>query len=879
MGFKRFILLLIFIFSLTPSQGQQSSNSIFESNLVVKQWNNQTGLPQNTVFDIDKDAIGNLWISTEEGIVRFDGSKFKVYNGGTNPDFYSNLFNMLSASPNGGIWASNPMELVHIDSLVNVYKFKFYSNENKITCFEEDKDGKLWVGTDSGNIYHLNHRSKSIEESNVKLDAPVNFIKSLSNGLLIGTTNGLYEYLPARNELKYFSELGPINITAITVDNEQSFWIGSQTNGLFHIKNDSVIQFAERNGLKENFIIALDISPTGEVLIGTSSSGLQVFKDGKLSDFQVKGFDFNDIKSIFFYSDNLLWIGTSGSGLYLLRKAEVQEIPEDIHLTGNVILPIFEDKNKNIWIGTAGNGVNKISSNKIEYFSKENGLSNGVILSIYGSDEAIYIGTANGLNEILLGSSTINKVYTEKDGLASNIIKAVYFSSGKTLWIATRSGGIHYLNGGKKIIQLELPEFLTNAEFNSFFEDMDGNIWIGTKGSGLLIIDENKEIKHVSLTGRLRNSDILSFYEDDKNTIWIGTDKGLIGFNDDAYFILNKENGLKFSEIYNIIEDHNNFLWLSGNQGLQNFHADELERVKFEENAIISVRLFNANNGMKNEEANGGVFPAGWRLSNGNIWFPTVEGIAVIDPDVIEYYKEASNVYIEHIKFANQVYTRINNIQVPSGTVNIEIEYSSINFTDPGAINYFYRIKELDMDWENVGNRRVGYFTILEPGEYTFEVKSELFGAFSKPKAFSFAVVPFFYQTLWFKAIILFSIIALSILALDYFYRRKKGVELADLVERRTSELKRSNEKLKVAFKDIEEQNIKLKEIAWIQSHIVRAPLARLLGVVDLLSYKKLEDKELKNLFVNLKVSGEELDSVIRDIVRKSEEVIKDSEK
>jgi ligand-binding sensor domain-containing protein len=851
-------------------------NPSLEPQYVYKNWNNRNGLPQNTVFDIAEDKDGFLWIATEEGLIRFDGNDFKIINEENTSGLFSSSFYDLSESSKEGVWAASGNTVLLVkNNTVKAFDFRAHVRGSWITRIAEDHGGKLWVGTNSGRLFYL--ENNSIIKFNGwthEGSKSIQVLQPVSDGLLIGTDKGLLKMRSLDGNVFIIKEFESMNIRSLAVAQDGSIWVGTKENGLFHKTVEKTVHFTERDGLGELFVNSLSIDLNGHILIGTGSAGLQLLANEQFHAIEIKGFS-DDIKSILVAEQGLIWLGTAGSGLIQLKPAEVQMLTEKAGLSGNIILPIYEHPNGEVWVGTAGSGVNRISNGKIVHYNPQSGLANAIVLSIYGTSEAVYLGTAQGLNRFNLKTGKIDQYFSIKDGLASNIIQAVFQDSDHTLWIATRAGGIHKLGEDGKIIRIGLPDKFSNAEFVSIFEDNNKNIWFGSNGSGIVRIDKNAEIKHYLSRQGLAANTIHNFYEDRDGTLWFGTEMGLACLVDNKFKLFNKSNGLKFNGIYRIIEDGVGYVWLSGNFGLQRISVEELENLK-RGNAQIPVRLFDTSDGMANAEANGGIFPAGWKMKDGSLWFPTVEGIVIAQPKLIDVKEGAVDIHIQTMRFGNEEHTLLEDIVVPPGVYNIEIDYTSIDFTKPHTINYYYRLKGLDNEWTYAGNRRTAYFTSLDPGDYTFEVKAEQNGTWSETADLSFVVNPFFYQTTLFKAALFVLLFIAGFFVKRYHSNYKEEARLKTLVEERTKELKESNERLRLAIKDIESQNLKLKEIAWTQSHIVRAPLARMIGYINLIEEHGNSKVDMAKLLSVIKGSGLELDAIIRDIVKESEIINKD---
>lgn len=876
-GFYISVLVCLAGLSAGGAHGQDFS-PWYQPQYVYKVWDNKNGLPQNTVFDLALDEDGYLWLATEEGLLRFDGGDFKIIEEKNTPGLSNSFFISISSCSRGGIWAATESQvLLTANGSISILDLNHYISDAKITGIEEDSDGILWIGTSSGRLFML--REGTVSELMSWKEAGFGAIQELlavDDDLLVGTDKGLFRINKAGHPVR-LPEFDNMNIRSIAYQGS-SVWVGTREHGLFHLLGGKSFRYTEKDGLNEQFVNSLSVDRDGRVWIGTSGSGLQVLENGVFTDLAEAGFSNNDIKVIFHTAGGLIWLGTSGSGLIRMKRAKIQTLDSEHGLSAPIALAVYQDQAGDIWIGTAGKGLNRVQGGKIKHFKHKDGLANEIILSIGGAPDALYIGTARGLNRLHLPTGKIDRHWTEIDGLASNIVQAVFYDSQERLWIGTRSGGIHKLTEDGAIERVELPEKFSSAEFISIFEDRNKTVWFGSNGNGMLSISNSGDVRSYTLNQGLTSNMINCFYEDSEGTLWMGTEAGLIVYFKNQFRVYDSSNGLNFNGIFRILPDHQENVWLSGNFGLQRIAINDLINLKHnsDSGAMVVVQHYGTPDGMKNAEAVGGIFPAGYKMRNGELWFPSVEGVAIVHPGRMHDGNKMVNIRIEGIQYGNVEKTILKDIEVPAGVYNIEIAYTSINFTTPESVNYFYRLAMLEEEWVNAGNRKTGYFTSLDPGEYTFEVRAEQNGIWSETTSFNFVVLPFFYQTTWFWALLFVFFIAAGFFIKGYYAKYQQGSKLKALVDDRTAELLRMNEKLQIALASIEDQNQKLLQIAWTQSHVVRAPLARMLGLLDLIQNYHTSGLELKELLTLLEKSGSELDLIIRDIVKQSETVKRD---
>ncbi len=724
------------------------------------------------------DNDGYLWIATEEGLVRFDGASFSVYNESNVHGLYSSSFIDISLS-GATLWASSRNTILRIvKNKIQTIDFRSYLTNAWIKSIEADAQGRLWIGTSAGILYYLeNNQVVKWQGAEQGRNGSIDVMRAVGNSVLIGTSKGLFQIEGQQARLKQYPRFSGLPITALAVGVGQQLWVGTAEEGLFLLSGGTeALHLTEKQGLKEPYINSLSIGESGAVWIGTRSSGFQLYESGVVSSPQQDRFASDGIRTILHTGERITWMGTNSSGLVQIKPAQIQMFTLDKALAESIILPIYQHSNGDVWVGTAGKGVNRLINDQKTTLTKEQGLSNNLVLSIAGTEDYIFIGTANGLDRFNLTSGKIDRHFTKNDGLINNSIQALLYDSKKRLWVATRGGGLHIVNG-EKVEKISLPVELSSTGFPAVFEDRQGNIWFGSRGGGMVQFDIHSRFTHFNQSKGFNADIVYSFFEDGMGGLWMATDKGLYSYYKGQFLLFDKKAGLKFNEVYRLLEDNNGFLWLSGNFGLQRIKLAELQQYRKEgiKGRTLSVRLFNTIDGMANAEANGGFSPAGWKMKDGNLWFPTVQGIAIVEPQLISEKSHPVTLQLHTFRYGSKELSADEKITVPAGTNAIEISYSSIDFSKAEDINFYYRLKGLSDEWKPVGNRKVAYYEGLRHGSYTFEVRAEQYGQWSPIAAMTFSIAPFFYQSAWFKGGVV--LLGAGLICLMVYIQRKKEKE------------------------------------------------------------------------------------------------------
>ena len=866
-----FLILFITADGLKHISAQSLNVRLSDQQFVSRTWDNTRGLPVNTVFRVLKDETGFLWAVTEEGLVRFDGKSFRTYNQENEAEIVSAMFYDLAESSSGGVWAANANAIVHAyGNKIDVFGARDFLEGSWITSISEDGRGNVWAGTHDGDLLNL-------IDDEIRLAAgwtregkgSVMTLKKAPDGLLIGTRTGLHKYDFESGNIREMTEFSGYEIRTITINSAGNIWAGTRNHGIIYQRGETVGVIDQSSGLISNQVNVLHYSDDNRIWAGMGTGGVQILKRDEIVTLQEIEFGYNEVNDIYISDTGNVWLSATGYGIIQMIPADIRMLREEDGLSNEITLAIYQDRSGVVWTGTAGTGVNRIENGEITHITPEAGMAHGVVLGIYGVDDYIYFGTGHGAYRYNPKLNEIDRSFTTDDGLANDIVQAIYQDSRDNVWITSRGGGIHRLHNHTELERIDVPESFENAEFISILEDRNGDMWFSTTSTGILKLDRNDHPTGYSVHHGPSSEMVLSLYEDPEGSIWAGTNEGMLVLENGAFRLFNRSHGLQFNGIFRMIEDDYGYLWASGNFGIQKMKVDDLLALKRDETGEkrIHARLFDTSDGMANHEANGGVFPAGWKMDNGEVWFPTMQGIARINPSLLIETDREIGIHISSMRFGDNEFGVFDNISIPPGVHNLEINYVSFDYKKPHTINYQFRLRELSDEWQSAENRNVAYFTALNPGSYTFEVKAEQFGTESEIASITFEVEPFFYQTRLFTALILTGLFLAGYFVHLFYAKSQQGKKLEKEIGEKTKEIHERNRLLETLLKDLENQNKVLKDVAWIQSHELRGPLSRMLGLLDVVkNYGQftLVGKDREQLIGEIDQAAVELDDMIR---------------
>lgn len=746
-------------------------------------WLTENGLPQNTVHSIAQTRDGYIWIGTEEGLARFDGVKFTVFDKQNTPQLKSNYIRALLADRQGALWIGTAEGLVRmLDGKFTLFTTNEGLPSNTIQAVYEDRQGNLWVATatglglfKSGGLTTFTTKERLIGGSIQAL------FEDAEGALWIATPYGVGRVKDgAFTNYTVRDGLGSNTVRAIQQDRGGRLWFGS-LGGLTSFSGGRFTTYTTRDGLTNDRIISLHASRDGGLLVGTAG-GFCRFTDGRFTGFNSgEALATSTILSLLEDLEGNLWIGTESGGVNLLKDTKFTTYTARNGLSNDVIKSIYEDRQGNTWIGTDGGGLNLLKDGKVSVYTTRDGLSSNFVLALFGDSAGnLWAGTPEGLNRINQGKFT---VYTAADGLANNDVRSITADRAGNLWIGTR-GGLTRMKDGVFKTFTEV-DGLPNDLIATLYEDAKGNLWIGTFG-GLSKL-ANEEFTTLTTRDGLSSDAVISLYEDSDGTLWIGTNGGgLNRMKDGKLTAYTTSNGLLDDVVYRIMEDGRNNLWLSCRKGI--FHIDKKELDEFAGGRITSIApvAYGTADGMMTRECSGGGDPAGWKGRDGKLWFPTIKGVAMIDPERIKTNAQPPPVVIEQIRIDDQTFAPSGRIELPAGTTRFDLYYTAPSFVAPEKVRFKYKLEGFDEDWIDSGTRRIAYYTNLRPGAYTFRViASNNDGVWNETGAtFGLYLKPYFYQTYWFYAVLLLGLALLAWLLFRLRVRSMRAQFGAVLAER-----------------------------------------------------------------------------------------------
>ena len=808
-------------------------------NLIFNNINIEQGISQSTIEDIFQDSEGYIWLGTNDGLNRYNGYEFKIYNYEEYQNSIShNGITDITEDKYGNIWVNTVSGVNKInkktEKISNYTEINGKIKEDSTTEIIVTKDNNILVGTYEGlNIYNAKEDRFDIilEQKDGILSSCIYSIDEDINGnIWIGTELGLNKLSKDFKVLEtYTSESEIYNIFC---DDENGFvWAGSDSSGLLKIdtKTKEVTQYIndieDENSIPANQVGAIIRDIKGNLWVGTTN-GLARYneKNDSFDVYKNKVYDknslvYNDVMSIIEDREGVLWVGTySGISIFDTEssiKYYNAGLDDGYLLSENMVHGIYEDDEGYLWVGSRTKGVNIIdrenNTSKSINMENNNVIQSNSINDITGYKDFIFVATDAGVLKINKKENTIQN-YNLEDGLIGENVKDIFVCDKNYLWIGS-TNGLNLLDiENDKII--DMTDYVDEGSYVRYvYQGQDGSYYIGfLRDGGLGIIEPNsKETKYYKNIPNdktsISSNRIRYINEDSKGNIWIGTSYGLNKYDPKTKVFkrYTTSDGIANNTIYGVLVDDNDNIWVSTNKGIS--------QIDTKNNTVNNLSV---TDGLQGNEFNGN---AAFKSKSGELFFGGINGLNAFYSEDVNSINNKSKVIFDGFKVNDKDYLDINGLKFDNNTENIKIKFFTPVYSSNKNISYEYELIGSNSSKATTKENYVIYNDLL-PGKYTFKVRAvDSRGDISDSETMEFSIkYPF-----WMSPIACFIYLVIAIL---FIINNKYKLKYLDrLVKSRTKEL----EEQMIKNEELYNNNIKIEEnknkYLVNLSHELRTPL------------------------------------------------------
>ena len=767
-------------------------------------WTTRQGLPHNQVNSIAQTPDGYLWFGTWEGLVRYDGFEFHVFDRRNTPALRDNGIRSVRTTPDGSIVISTSRGGV---SVKRGDQWRHWSMadglaQDEIMDAVYDRAGQLWVATENSGVSVVRASGKAVQydaRNGLPSDVVYSLLEDRDGSMWVATAAGIAHFTgdePDRFGVE--SGLPQAPVFHLLQDSKGELYAGTE-RGLY--RRDGARFVLASPLLPQDGVPSMALDAAGNLWVGTVNNGLLRLAESGVDRYSsLRGLPNNRVAALMIDREGSIWAGTNG-GLLRLSDAPFSTWNGDQGLSDDYVRALAEGRDGSLWVGTS-RGLNRIRGGKVEAsYTSADGLPSDSILSLLvDHDGSLWAGTYTaGLLRLRDGKVVAH--YDNAGGMpGSNQVRALEQAPDGTLWIGTTRGLIRMRNGAYRLFGTKdgLPrEFIMALHLAR-----DGSLWVGTANGSAHIVGDHVQAIDVGKASEAQ--DVFGFHEDADGTLWMASDRGLLRYRNGKLQALGSAQGLPIDALFAVVDDGIGGLWLTSNRGVMRIRRSEAEAVLDGRAKTLSADHFSEADGLASAQCNGGAGPSALLDRRGDLWVATAGGAAVLDPSTLrDYQRHVPPVVIEQVLANDAPVPSGGPLHLPAGTTKLEFHYASPSFRMPRFLRYRYKLEGVDRGWIDRGNQRVAQYTNLGPGRYRFLIGASapsLGQGWNATRATSLEIeiAPLLWQREWFQA----ALALLAALLVVAFYRwrsrhlRRRALQLEALVDQRTRDLRDQADRL-----------------------------------------------------------------------------------
>ena len=702
-------------------------------------WQDESGRPLGSVYAIEQDLDGYLWIGTDGGLLRFDGWRFTPWERLSDTPAADSSVRALYMTKDGrllvgfanraGVGQVRDGELVRYDEGLE--------GLGAVTELVEDGRGVKWAIADR-TLYTLH--SDRWQKVRLPWKAREGQVQDLyvSRGgrLWVGTRWGVFEHLEATNGFRLVSDE---HVWGLAEDASGRMWT-----------SDIVAGFRE---------LGASAPPRHSV----EGAGFRLTYD----------------------QQDHLWVGTFGHGLWLVKRQgqtfTIERAALSTGLSSNSVQSMIVDRDGNVWVGTTL-GLHRFTKRMLTPLEDV-----GFVLAVQPWDNGqVLAGTTNGLVRLEAEGGRWRQV---RLGSAMPDIRSLYRDPQGTLWVGASDGLWRFRDGrlrqvrlpsrsdmlvlsvspdprgglwlgdgewlyrwnGRTLDPLALPPSSADlTRLTSVRADRSGRVWLGFDGKAIGRLDVDGAFRVLGPSEGWEahpNQTLHAVYEDADGVVWLGTSHGLHRLSGGRTTSVGRAQGLPNDRVWAIVEDRERRLWLSLDRGLVRLERDEIAKAVAAQPHRVRYRIYDPRDGLAGAPI--GIINA-TQEADGSLWFVRGGGVTHVNPqELLDAAPELGPIRIEEAVANDRRLTPSGDTSLPPGTRRLEVSYTALAVGSTERVHFRYKLEGFDTDWVDAETRRTAFYTNLSPRAYRFrvEAQSEEGTWHTSAAAWNFTIEPAIYET------------------------------------------------------------------------------------------------------------------------------------
>jgi ligand-binding sensor domain-containing protein/signal transduction histidine kinase len=768
----------------------QAQDAVLDTDFLIRNWDGSGGLSGAAITSMTQTPDGYLWLGTRNGLARFDGVHFHLFDLTRTSSLTTNRVTSLFTDRQGNLWVGTGDGLIKVlrDDF-NLSAAQLVGRNWQVLALNEDEHSRVWaavagigligvftnqprqtnqivLGADTGLVQGTAKNLWLVSGGNVWRLQTNQWIK-LEASLLPGAgtvtaagpaaDGGLWYAVGQRiqklNEppaiVAGSADLRkplPSLASALFEDAAGRVWAGTRGGGVFFYTPDQVLHRATASRARlMGGITSMFGDAQGAVWVGMSLGRVQQIRPRHLTDWPLPAAARESVPhTVCVRRDGSVWVGTDGAGVFSLQNGIFQPVNNPGRPDASTVVAILEDRQTNLWVGTQG-GLFYFNEarEKLERFQR---ISESVVSALFEDRNGnLWVGGRGRLNRVRPDGVDVYEFTNKLDSAQQYEIRAIAEDAAGKIWLGTRRSGLFELRDGS----LQHCNFFQPSSVTALHADADGSLWIGTMNGGLFHWQDG-HINQWNLADGLPDNTVFAIIEDAADTLWISSGDGIFGLNKHALAHYNKTNGL----------------------------------------SLLPMRLARED-GLLDNSCLGSGQPAATKSADGRIWFPTEKGIVSFQPEFFypslrqQALPVTEGVVVDGVPC---IVARNNSLHISADARRFEFHFTAPVLDAPSLLQLRYRLEGLDESWEDAGQEREARYGRLPPGRYCFRVLAGKGGEWTEsPHPLELQIVPRFWERGIFKLAASFALLGMV-------------VAVVRLVERARARRKRHELELKQAM-------------------------------------------------------------------------------
>jgi signal transduction histidine kinase/ligand-binding sensor domain-containing protein len=760
-------------------------------------WRNREGYFASAPSAIAQTKDGYIWIGTGAGLLRFDGVRYIRWsppNGGQ--ALPTSTIVSLFASRDGSLWIGTSWGLAR---WFNGTLTNYSDVTGHINSILEDQGGRVWIArtrvmdgkgplcqvlVSKVRCYGKLDGISLAGASSMVIDSSGNFWVGGEGALTRWTPHSAQTFYPLNNQRNFHTQ-----IDALVASRDRGLWVGFYGTGhglgLQHFEQGAWHQETIGAFHGTSFQIpSLFIDSANSLWVGTESAGIYRIRDNVVQHFDTSdGLSGDDVQGIFEDAEHSLWVITP-SGIDCFRDLPVVSYTKREGLSSDEPNSVYAAEDGTVWVGLV-NGLDPIRNGVVSPIRTGQALPGSEVSTMLVDRTGhLWVGVDDGL--YLYDKGHFQPILDTRRN-RSGVLTALAEDADGSIWAVAQTPTRRLLHIRRYVIAEQFP----TEEMSAVIADPHGGIWLNLLNT-IAYRQKDGVQKLLRIPEAIRIDYISDVILDNRGVLWASLSQGVLRSDGESTQLLGESNGLPCASHGNLIFDNQGSLWLTQKCGIVRIDRHSLDNWVQHPQAWVSPFLLDVFDGV--QVGHSDFYPGVSRGRDGRLWFVNGSMDQMIDPAHLHINTHPPPVHIEQLMAGHKDMAITSAIYLAPLTRDIEIDYTALSFVMPQRVRFRYKLEGHDREWQDSGTRRSAFYTNLRPGIYKFRViacnNSNVWN--SQGAALSFVILPAWYQTMSFR---LFVPVFLVLLAYAFYLLRMR--QYAAAMRERSNE--RLNERLRIA--------------------------------------------------------------------------------